>query len=105
MLGFEPKMSKCFYQDLQPGMTVLDIGAHDGYYSVLASSSEYVGVMDGDRHQPDAIYQLLNIRAFVEGGMMMDTLCRLDSTSFSPLDKRAVVNFLIPRKVPNGPAT
>ena len=37
-LDFEPEMSKFYYDDLQPGMTVLDVGASLGYYSMLAAS-------------------------------------------------------------------
>jgi FkbM family methyltransferase len=37
-LDFEPEMSKLFHDDIRPGMTVLDVGANVGYYSLLAAS-------------------------------------------------------------------
>ena len=38
LFGFESETSQLFYEGLQKGMTVLDVGAHDGYFSLLAAS-------------------------------------------------------------------
>lgn len=37
-LNFEPLTQRAFRQALAPGMTVVDVGAHIGYYTVLAGS-------------------------------------------------------------------
>lgn len=35
--SYEPYTTELFYQVLQPGFTVLDIGAHHGYFSLIAA--------------------------------------------------------------------
>lgn len=41
--GFEDAETLFFQEYLQPGMTVLDIGAHHGFYSLTASRAVYPG--------------------------------------------------------------
>jgi predicted methyltransferase len=34
---YEPAITRLFQETLQPGMVVIDIGAHVGYYTLLAA--------------------------------------------------------------------
>lgn len=43
--SYEPTATEVFKQIVKPGMTVVDIGAHTGYYSLLAAKNVGVGGM------------------------------------------------------------
>ena len=67
-LDFEPLTQMLFRQALAPGMTVVDVGAHIGYYTVLAAS------IVGERGAVYAIEPCADNRRLLERNLRRRTL-------------------------------